>query len=260
MVIRKDWKKNLLDSRDVASELSAKLRSWDTLCRKVIKVVKTEEQRKQALALLKGYKEIDSDRSRTMTEAFNGIREKLNPFSDNFASYLTNTGAKKGVDVDKYAQEVRDCTEGVRVAKEALDRANKALIGTAAGAWIWLLPLLGSTAAVLVLGNKYKDAKKKLAEAQSKLRNANKDQDAVASLKTTADQLIPTIVETSSDLGIFSSIWAHVRNQAVEIETHLKAGRDAAGSPMFALELEHAEILTLPLADSLRDYASQILD
>lgn len=256
------WVSHLALSRDVASEHASVLNRFDKVFLDMVEQIRTNQDRLDVIAELGQFANEDHDRSTEMSQGFLNLKRDVEDFVVRFDAWIEKTGTELQERAKQLQGEINDLKTVIESLDGQIKEATKAVLASAAGAATMFgvigLIVAGTTLAVLIAQRAEKQ--KTLASRQKELDEVNKQQKALAKVKSDFDGLKPDIALICAKLILFAEIWSSVRSQAVQFQETLKGGMGALTNMRFKQELRLARELCTPLKNGLEKYATALVN
>ncbi|KAF8704725.1 hypothetical protein RHS03_06036, partial [Rhizoctonia solani] len=252
------WATHLSLSRDVASQQAAILQRFDKVFLEIVKSIKTDQDREDAIVELESFANEDNSEPERMAEGFRTLKDDIEDFVVRFDAWVQTTSTE----LKQQAQELQKVIENLRVEIQELDirimEATAALLGSAAAieTFVGLVGVIVSgTILALALAQRV-DKTITLSNKRKELAEVNRQQEALAHVKTAFDGLKPDIALICQKLSLFGEIWSSVQAQTRAFQETLKGGMEAISNLRFKKEIELAQKLCTPLRNGLEKYAT----
>ncbi|KAF8751743.1 hypothetical protein RHS01_08613 [Rhizoctonia solani] len=182
-------------SRDVASQQAAILQRFDKVFLEIVKSIKTDQDREDAIVELESFANEDNSEPERMAEGFRTLKDDIEDFVVRFDAWVQTTSTE----LKQQAQELQKVIENLRVEIQELDirimEATAALLGSAAAieTFVGLVGVIVSgTILALALAQRV-DKTITLSNKRKELAEVNRQQEALAHVKTAFDGLKPDI-------------------------------------------------------------------
>ncbi|KIJ63530.1 hypothetical protein HYDPIDRAFT_29328 [Hydnomerulius pinastri MD-312] len=281
--LRNHWDAIIGSSQSLATRSGIGYRWYDEFLLQKIQEAKTREDIARITQELKTFsnEELIGIPS-NLSDMFLKLRRDIEWFRDGFYEYLD----KEGIQVSEKAEGLRLAIEGLQKdilslnEKKTRPLYSRLLLGggqvsaTSAAPYYTLnLPdteyfppfsqPVGAAIAGTILGNLCSDRDGKyreLAEKEADLELVNRDQQALAYIRSQFDSVGPDFINICKTLNILTNTWAAFHGQALQFSHVIEKLTNPKQFPLeFQLQVQLARQIAKPLEESLRDYASRII-
>ncbi|KAF8757245.1 hypothetical protein RHS01_04171 [Rhizoctonia solani] len=240
-------------SRDVASEHAAVLQRFDNVFLYMVKSIETDQDRKDVIVELESFAVCV-----LMAEGFRSLKRDIEGYVVRFDAWVQTTSTE----LKQQAQDLQKVIEDLQAKIEELDKkiieATAALLGSAA-AIETVVGLVGvivaGTTLAIALAERI-DKTITLSNKRQELAEVNRQQEALAHVKTAFDGLKPDIALICQKLSLFGEIWSSVQAQTRAFQETLRGGMEAVTNFRFKKDVELAQKLCTPLRNGLERYAT----
>ncbi|KAF8678334.1 hypothetical protein RHS04_05703 [Rhizoctonia solani] len=252
------WTTHLALSRDVASEHAAVLQRFDNVFLYMVKSIETDQDRKDVIVELESFANENHGDSQRMAEGFRSLKRDIEGYVVRFDAWVQTTSTE----LKQQAQDLQKVIEDLQAKIEELDKkiieATAALLGSAA-AIETVVGLVGvivaGTTLAIALAERI-DKTITLSNKRQELAEVNRQQEALAHVKTAFDGLKPDIALICQKLSLFGEIWSSVQAQTRAFQETLRGGMEAVTNFRFKKDVELAQKLCTPLRNGLERYAT----
>ncbi|KAF8706252.1 hypothetical protein RHS03_05266, partial [Rhizoctonia solani] len=252
------WTTHLALSRDVASEHAAVLKRFDQVFLDMVKSIENDQDREDAITELESFANEDHGDSQRMAEGFRSLKRDIEGYVVRFDAWVQTTSTE----LKQQAQDLQKVIEDLQAKIEELDKkiieATAALLGSAA-AIETVVGLVGvivaGTTLAIALAERI-DKTITLSNKRQELAEVNRQQEALAHVKTAFDGLKPDIALICQKLSLFGEIWSSVQAQTRAFQETLRGGMEAVTNFRFKKDVELAQKLCTPLRNGLERYAT----
>jgi hypothetical protein len=249
------WVTALWPSRDVASEMSAVLQRYDQVFLAMIEDIKTDQDRQDVIKELINFSNESHLTAAQMAINFRSLSTDVTGFGSRFATYLE----QKQVTLDQAAIRLQAEITALQAEIQSWTEAIIAgLLAMGAGLAIsfWTLIVTGTAVAIMIV--KRIQAERDLSRKQVELADVNRQQRALAAIKTEFDILKPDIALIADRLIMFGNIWETVSTESRAFGAHLQKGMQALHDEEFRLQVTLARKSCTPLRLGLARYATAL--
>ncbi|ELU37338.1 Reovirus sigma C capsid domain-containing protein [Rhizoctonia solani AG-1 IA] len=253
------WTTHLALSRDVASEHAAVLQRFDNVFLYMVKSIETDQDRKDVIVELESFANENHGDSQRMAEGFRSLKRDIEGYVVRFDAWVQTTSTElkqQAQDLQKVIEDLqakieeldkkvrRACLPTVRFLKPEFridHRGYRRIIGqcccyrnsrriagtTLAIALAERIGELGLLCNPFQLGYVIADKTITLSNKRQELAEVNRQQEALAHVKTAFDGLKPDIALICQKLSLFGEIWSSVQAQTRAFQETLRGGMEA---------------------------------
>lgn len=254
------WVSHLNLSRDVASQHVTLLRRFDQIFLDMVENIQSEQDRKDCIVELQQFIDEDHGDSEKMAKGFTDLKNDVALFLTRFDDYIKQKGEELAAKAEELRRQIDSLNSSIESLNWEIAAAVVALVASVSGAatLVGLLGVVAAEATLAILVARRVKAELDLRKAKSDLAEVNKQQEALAHVKSEFDQLKPDINLICEKLTLFGQVWQSIRADSVSFQTHLKQGMEAATDVRFKREIRLARSVCGPMQAGLEQYAWQL--